>query len=82
MINFVLERQAKSIDELLHRLIEERDGRKPDTTSVNHSSSTCAVGFTQTNPHTSVASVGDTSMLKDWRRRPEGGVNRSQSKTD
>jgi uncharacterized protein with PQ loop repeat len=27
MINFALERQAKSIDELLHRLIEERDGK-------------------------------------------------------
>jgi hypothetical protein len=26
MINSVLERQAKSTDELLHRLIEERDG--------------------------------------------------------
>jgi type II secretory pathway component PulM len=25
MINFVLERQAKSNDELMHRLIEERD---------------------------------------------------------
>jgi hypothetical protein len=27
MIDFVLERQAKSTDELLHRLIEERDGK-------------------------------------------------------
>jgi hypothetical protein len=27
MINSVLERQAKSTDELLHRLIEERDGK-------------------------------------------------------
>jgi hypothetical protein len=27
MINYALERQAKSTDELLHRLIEERDGK-------------------------------------------------------
>jgi hypothetical protein len=62
MINFALERQAKSIDELLHRLVEERDGKKLDTTSVNPSSSTCVVCFTQTNPHTSGASAGGTSM--------------------
>jgi hypothetical protein len=35
MINSALKRQAKSTDELLHRLIEERDGKKFDTTSAN-----------------------------------------------
>jgi hypothetical protein len=35
MINSALERQAKSMDELLRRLIEERDGKKLDVTSVN-----------------------------------------------
>jgi hypothetical protein len=49
MINSMLERQAKSTDELLCRLIEDRDGKKLDASSVNPSSSTCAVNFTQTN---------------------------------
>jgi hypothetical protein len=62
MINSTLERQAKSTDELLCRLVEERDGKKLDTTSVIPSSSTCIVSFTQTNSHTSGASVGGTSM--------------------
>jgi hypothetical protein len=62
MINSVLERQAKSTDKLLCRLVEERDGKKLDTTSINPSSSTCAVSFTHTNPHTSGASASDTSM--------------------
>jgi hypothetical protein len=62
MINYALERQAKSIDELLCRLAEEWDGKKLDTTSINPSSSTCAVSFTQTNPHTSGASTSGTSM--------------------
>jgi hypothetical protein len=35
MINSALKRQAKSTDELLHRLIEERDGIFFDTTSAN-----------------------------------------------
>jgi hypothetical protein len=62
MINSVLERQAKSINELLRMLIEERDGKKHDATSVNVSSSTCAVSFTQTNPHISGPSTGGMSM--------------------
>jgi hypothetical protein len=62
MINSVLERQAKSTGELLRRLIEEWDGKKLETTSVNPSSSTCAISFTQTNPQTSGASAADTSM--------------------
>jgi hypothetical protein len=62
MMNYALETQEKSTDELLCRLIEERDGKKLDVTSANPSSSTCAVSFTQTNPHTSGPSVGGTSM--------------------
>jgi hypothetical protein len=62
MIDSALERQAKSIDELLCRLIAERDGKKLNATNVNPSSSTCTISFTQTNPHTSGPSVGDTSM--------------------
>jgi hypothetical protein len=62
MINSALERQAKSTNELLRRLIEEWDRKKLDTTSVNPSSSTWAVSFTQTNPHTSGPSVGGTTM--------------------
>jgi hypothetical protein len=45
MINSALEMQAKSIDELLHRLIEERYGKKLDATSANPSS-TYVVSFT------------------------------------
>jgi hypothetical protein len=62
VINSALERQAKSTDEQLRRLIEERDGKKFDTTSINPSSSTCIVSFTQTNPHISGESTGGTSM--------------------
>jgi hypothetical protein len=62
MINYVLERQAKSIDELLRTLIEEQDGKKLDATSVNSSSSTCMISFTKTNPHTSGASTGGTTI--------------------
>jgi hypothetical protein len=77
MINSVLEMQAKSIDELLCRLIKERDGKKLDTTSVNPSSSTCTVSFTQTNPHTSDASVSGTSMPNSSTQ----SVNRFHSRT-
>jgi hypothetical protein len=62
MINYTLERQAKSNDELLRRLIEEQDGKKFGSTSVNPSSSSCDVSFTQTNPHISVTSVGCTTI--------------------
>jgi hypothetical protein len=61
IINSVLERQAKSTDELLRRLIEERDGKKLDSTGVNPSSS-YAVSFTQTNLHTSGTSTGGATM--------------------
>jgi hypothetical protein len=58
----MLERQAKNTDELLCTLVEERDRKKLDTTSVNPSSFICVVSFTQTNLHTSGASVGGTLM--------------------
>jgi hypothetical protein len=62
MINSTLEKQAKSTDELLRKLIKEQDGNKLETTTVNPSSSTCTISFTQTNPHISGASAGGTSM--------------------
>jgi hypothetical protein len=40
IINSALERQATSTDELLRRLTEERDRKKPDATNANSSSST------------------------------------------
>jgi hypothetical protein len=59
MINSALERQVKSTDELMHRLIEERDGKNTDY-SVN--SSSCAINFAQTNPPTSGTLVGGATM--------------------
>jgi hypothetical protein len=47
MINSALERQAKSTDELLRRLIEEQDGKKHSDANVNPSA--CALNFAQTN---------------------------------
>jgi hypothetical protein len=61
LINSTLKRQAKSTDELLRRLIEERDKKNSDA-NVNPSSSTCVVNFAQTNIHTSGPSAGDTIM--------------------
>jgi hypothetical protein len=62
MINSALERQAKSTDELLRRMIEQRDGGKYSDANVNPSSSTCAINFAQTYTHTSGPSVGGTTM--------------------
>jgi hypothetical protein len=62
MINSALERQAKSTDELLRRLIEEWDGKEYSGPNVNSSPSTSAVSFAPINPHTSGPSAGDTSM--------------------
>jgi hypothetical protein len=62
MINSALERHAKSIDELLRRLIDERDAIKHDNSNANPSSSTSAVNFVQINTHTSGPSVGSVSM--------------------
>jgi hypothetical protein len=46
----------------MRRLIEEREGEIFYATSVNPSSFTCTVSFTQINPYTSGPSVSDTSM--------------------
>jgi hypothetical protein len=62
MINSALERQAKSSDELVRRLIEERHGKKLANSDVNPSSSSFAVNFTQINLQTSGPSVGGTTM--------------------
>jgi hypothetical protein len=62
MINSALERQARSNDELMSRLIEERDGKKLIDSNVNPSSSSCVVNFAQTNPQTCGTSVGGTTM--------------------
>jgi hypothetical protein len=62
MINSVLERQSKSSNELMCRLIEERDGKKLDGYNVNHSSSSCTINFTQTNSQISGTSAGDTTF--------------------
>jgi hypothetical protein len=63
MINFTIERQEKSSDELMRRLIEERDRKKLDDPNVNPcSSSSCTVYFAQTNPQTSGTSAGSTTM--------------------
>jgi hypothetical protein len=45
MINFALERQAKSNDGLVCMLIEVRDGKKLADSDVNPSSSSCPVNF-------------------------------------
>jgi hypothetical protein len=43
-------------------LIEEWDRKKHNDANVNPSSSTCAVNFSQTNPHTSCPPAGGTTM--------------------
>jgi hypothetical protein len=61
MINSALERQARSTDELMCRLIEERDGKRLSISSVNPSSSS-AVNFIQTNPQKGGTSAGGATM--------------------
>jgi hypothetical protein len=61
MINSVLERQAKSSNEMMCRLIEERDGKKFVDPNI-HASSSCIVNFAQTNPQSSGTSAGGTSQ--------------------
>jgi hypothetical protein len=61
MINSALERQARSTDELMCRLIEEQDGKRLAISSVNHSSSS-AVNFTKTNPKLGGTSTGGATM--------------------
>jgi hypothetical protein len=62
MINSMLERQVKSNNELMHRLIEERDGKKLVDSNVNPSYSSCAINLTQPNPQTSGTSASGTTM--------------------
>jgi hypothetical protein len=61
LINSMLERQAKSSDELMHRLIEEQDGKKLADSNMHPSSSYCTVNFAQTNSHPSGTSTGGTT---------------------
>jgi hypothetical protein len=61
MINYALERQARSSDELMRRLIEERDGKKLANSNVNPPSSSCTFNFAQTNPQPSGTLAGGTS---------------------
>jgi hypothetical protein len=65
MINSALEKQAKSTDGLLRRLIDEWDGIKHNGSNVKYSS-TSTVSFPQINPHTSGPSVGSTSILNPF----------------
>jgi hypothetical protein len=62
MINSALERQARSSDELMHRLIEEWDGKKLADSNVNPSPSSYAVNFDQTNSQISGTLTGGTTM--------------------
>jgi hypothetical protein len=55
MINSALERQVKSSDKLMRRLIEEREEKKLADSNINPPSSSCAGNFAQTNPQTSDA---------------------------
>jgi hypothetical protein len=62
MSNSALERQARRSNELMCRLIKERDGTKLADCNVNLSSS-YVVNFAQTNPQISGTSAGGTTML-------------------
>jgi hypothetical protein len=69
MINSALKRQVKSNDELMHRLIEERNQKKlansnanPSSSSSSSSSSSCMINFTQTNPQINGTSMGGATM--------------------
>jgi hypothetical protein len=61
MIHSTLERQEKSNNELMCRLIEERDEKKLVDSNVHTSSSSCVVNFAQTNSQPSGTSTGGTS---------------------
>jgi hypothetical protein len=77
IINSALERQASSTDELLRRLIEERDEKKHNDSNVNPSSYTSAVNFAQINPHTSGPSAAAT-LISNPSAQP---VNHFHSRT-
>jgi hypothetical protein len=64
MINSALERQVKSTNELLRRLIEEWGRKKLDNPIINPSSSSCTISFAQTNPQISGTSTGGATMSK------------------
>jgi hypothetical protein len=62
MINSALERQAKSSNKLMCRLIEEQDEKKLVDSNVHASSSSSyIINFAQTNPQPSGTLVGGTS---------------------
>jgi hypothetical protein len=61
MTNSALERQAKSSNELMCRLIEERDGKQLVDSNV-HTSSSYTVNFAQNNSQPSGTSAGSTSQ--------------------
>jgi hypothetical protein len=69
MINSALERQVKSSNEMMHRLMEERDGKKLVDSNVHASFSSCAVNFTHTNPQPSGTLAGGTSQPNPSTRR-------------
>jgi hypothetical protein len=62
MINSVLERQVKSSNELMRKLIVERDRKKLIDSNVHTFSSSCAVNFAQTNHQPSDTLVDITSQ--------------------
>jgi hypothetical protein len=62
MINSVLERQAKSSNKLVRRLIEEQDGEKLVDSNVYPSPYSYAVNFSQINSQTSGTSVSGTTI--------------------
>jgi hypothetical protein len=62
MINFALDRQAKSINELKRRLIEERNDKKLLDSNVHASSYFCAINFAQTNHQSSDTLASGTSQ--------------------
>jgi hypothetical protein len=62
MINSVLERQVKSSNELMRKLIVERDRKKLVDSNVHAFSSSCAVNFAQTNHQPSDTLVDGTSQ--------------------
>jgi hypothetical protein len=61
MINSTLEKQAKSSDELMRRLIEEWDEKKLVDSNLPLSSP-CDFNFPQTNPQPSGTSASGTSQ--------------------
>jgi hypothetical protein len=62
MINSTLERQAKSNNEMMHRLIEERHDKKFVDPNVHAFPSSCTINFAQINPQSSGTLVGGTSQ--------------------